>query len=69
VSTKKAVFYLAHPTLFDPPANGDPQAAGLVQSAIEDFSQQLAHVIRRFLRLKEWRDTECVVVGGDFIAS
>jgi hypothetical protein len=39
-------------------AEGEPEAAGLVQSAVEEFAQQLAKVIRRFLRLKEWRDTE-----------
>jgi predicted NBD/HSP70 family sugar kinase len=50
-------------------AEGDPEAAGVVQSAVEDFAQQLARVIRRFLRLKEWRDTECLVVGGGFRAS
>jgi hypothetical protein len=43
---------------------GDPEAAGLVHSAIEDFAQEFAAVIRRFLRLKEWKDTECIVVGG-----
>ena len=37
----------------------NPRAAALVQSAIEEFAQQLAYVIRRFMRLKEWRDTEC----------
>jgi predicted NBD/HSP70 family sugar kinase len=50
-------------------AEGEPEAAGLVQSAIEDFAQQLALVIRRFLRLKAWRDTECLVVGGGFSGS
>ena len=39
-------------------AKGDPEAAGLVQSAIEEFAQQLAQVIRRFLRLKAWREVE-----------
>jgi predicted NBD/HSP70 family sugar kinase len=48
---------------------GDPAAAGLVQSAVEEFAQQLAQVIRRFLRLKDWRDTECLVIGGGFRAS
>jgi predicted NBD/HSP70 family sugar kinase len=47
---------------------GDPTAAGLVQSAVEEFAQQLAQVIRRFLRLKDWRDTECLVIGGGFSA-
>jgi predicted NBD/HSP70 family sugar kinase len=50
-------------------ASGDPEAAGVVQGAIEDFAQELALVIRRFLRLKGWKDTERVVVGGGFRAS
>jgi predicted NBD/HSP70 family sugar kinase len=48
---------------------GDPEAAGILQGAIEDFSQELALVIRRFLKLKAWRDTERIVVGGGFRAS
>ncbi len=44
--------------------DGDPEAAGIVLSAVEEFAQQFAKVIRRFLRLKDWRDTECLVVGG-----
>jgi len=43
---------------------GDPEAAGLIHSAIEEFAQELAAVIRRFLRLKDWRRTEAIVVGG-----
>jgi predicted NBD/HSP70 family sugar kinase len=43
---------------------GDPEAAGLIHSVIEEFAQELAAVIRRFLRLKDWKDTECIVVGG-----
>ncbi len=50
-------------------SEGDPEAAGIVQGAIEDFSQELALVIRRFLKLKAWRDTERIVVGGGFRAS
>ena len=50
-------------------SEGDPEAAGLVQSAVEEFAQQLTAVIRRFLRLKDWRDTECLVIGGGFRAS
>src|SRR5882724_8620974 len=50
-------------------AEGDPEAAGILQGAIEDFSQEVAVVIRRFLRLKSWRDTERIVVGGGFRAS
>src|ERR687897_2202246 len=41
---------------------GDPEAAGVVQSAIEDFAQELTTVIRRFLRQKGWRDTERIAV-------
>src|SRR5262249_16585262 len=37
--------------------------------AIEDFARELALVIRRFLKLKGWRDTERIVVGGGFRAS
>ncbi len=43
---------------------GDPEAAGLIHSAIEEFAQELATVIRRFLRLKDWKDVERIVIGG-----
>jgi hypothetical protein len=43
---------------------GDPEAAGMVHSAIEEFAQEFAAVIRRFLRLKEWKDVERIAVGG-----
>src|ERR1700728_3002400 len=36
---------------------GEPEAAGVVHGAIEDFSQALAFVIQRFLKLKAWKDT------------
>lgn len=49
-------------------AEGAPEAAGLVQGAIEQFATQLAMVIRRFVRTKAWQDTECIVVGGGFTA-
>jgi len=42
----------------------DLPAAGLVMTAVEEFSQTLAAVIRRFLREKDWRGTQCIVVGG-----
>jgi hypothetical protein len=48
---------------------GDPEAGALVQSAVEDFAQQFVTVIRRFLKLKSWQGTECIVVGGGFRAS
>ena len=44
--------------------DGDGEAAGVIHGAIEEFSQEFAGVIRRFLRLKEWKDTERIVVGG-----
>jgi predicted NBD/HSP70 family sugar kinase len=50
-------------------SEGDPEVAGVVQGAIEDFAQELALVIRRFLKLKAWRDTEGIVMGGGFRAS
>src|SRR5262249_25815032 len=47
-------------------AAGDPEAAGVLQGAIEEFSQELARVVRELLKLKTWRDTECLAVGGGF---
>src|SRR5690606_4571691 len=47
-------------------AEGDTDAAGVVHSAVEEFAQQLAGVIRRFLKTKGWRDTESVAIGGGF---
>lgn len=49
--------------------DGDPEAAGVVLGTIEDFSSEFATVIRRFLRLKEWRGTQRIVVGGGLRAS
>ena len=40
-------------------AAGDSEAA-----AIESFAQRLAEVTQRFFRLKEWKQTERLVVGG-----
>ena len=40
-----------------------------MQGAIEDFAQEFAIVIRRYLKLKSWRDTERIVIGGGFRAS
>lgn len=48
---------------------GDLEAAGVVQGAIEDFSQTLAFVIQQFLKIKAWKDTERLVVGGGFRGS
>lgn len=48
---------------------GDAEAAGVVQGAIESFAVELSKVIRRFLRLKEWKDAERLVIGGGFSGS
>src|SRR3954462_5712387 len=48
---------------------GDPKAAALVHSATEDFAHELAEVIRRLLRLKEWRETQTILIGGGVRAS
>ncbi len=50
-------------------AEGDPLAAGLVHTAVEEFAVELATVVRRFLRLKDWHGTERIVVGGGLSAS
>ena len=43
---------------------GDSEVAGLIQTTVEEFAQRLAGVLRRFLRLKAWRDTQRVAIGG-----
>jgi len=48
---------------------GDAEAAGVIQGALEEYAQEFALVIRRYLRLKGWRDTERIVIGGGFRAS
>jgi hypothetical protein len=50
-------------------ADGDPEAAGVLHGAIEDFAQELALITRRFLKTKGWRDTERIVIGGGFRSS
>ena len=50
-------------------AEGDPEAAGVIHGAIEEFAQEFAQVIRRLLKLKDWKDTEAIVIGGGFRTS
>jgi hypothetical protein len=50
-------------------ARGDPEAAGIIQAAIEDFSQEFALIVRRFLKLKDWKEAQRVAVGGGFRGS
>ncbi|HEY4140588.1 MAG TPA: ROK family protein [Pseudolabrys sp.] len=45
------------------------EAAAVIHSAVEEFAQELALVIRRFLKLKAWKDTERFVIGGGFRGS
>jgi len=48
---------------------GDLKAAGALHGAIEDFAQELALIIGRFLKTKGWRDTEALRIGGGFRGS
>ncbi|MDQ4059846.1 MAG: ROK family protein [Pseudomonadota bacterium] len=48
---------------------GSLEARGVIQAATEAFSKELAKVIRRFLRLKAWRDVERLAVGGGLSGS
>jgi len=66
---KEASDEISKKALDDLLAKGDAEAAGIVQGAIEEFSQELALVIRRYLKTKGWKDTERIVVGGGFRAS
>jgi len=43
---------------------GAPAAAAALISAIHEFAEQLAWVIRQFRRRKCWREAERIVVGG-----
>src|SRR5436190_23072226 len=45
---------------------GDVEAAVVIQSAIEDYAQELAVVVRRFLKAKAWAGTDRIVMGGGF---
>ncbi len=49
--------------------NGDAEAAGILIGTIEDFAQEFAAVVRRFLKLDEWARTQRIVVGGGLRAS
>ena len=48
---------------------GEPRAAALVHSAVEEFGGKLAEVIRLFLKMPTWHQTDLIVVGGGFCAS
>src|SRR3569833_317040 len=48
---------------------GEPEAAGIIQGAIEEFASELSTVVLRFLKLKAWHDVARIVVGGGLRAS
>ena len=47
-------------------AGKDLEAIAVIQSAIEEYSQELALVVRRFLKAKAWEGTERIAIGGGF---
>ena len=49
--------------------DGAPEAAGVIQGAIEELSSELATVVKRLVKLKEWRRTQRIVIGGGLRAS
>ncbi|MFK8250346.1 ROK family protein [Ancylobacter terrae] len=46
-----------------------PRRQALALSAVEDYAQALAGVVRRFMRTKEWRETQRIVIGGGLSAA
>ena len=60
---------IAKKKLDDLLAKGDAESAGIVHGAIESFAQELAGVLRRFLKLNDWKDAERIVFGGGFAGS
>jgi predicted NBD/HSP70 family sugar kinase len=63
---KKAAENIGKSELDEALVGDDVTAAALVHGAIEEFAQELAYVIGRFLKTKAWADTERIVVGGGF---
>jgi predicted NBD/HSP70 family sugar kinase len=45
-------------------SKGEPVAGAVVHSAVEEFAQSLAEVIRRYLKQPAWKRVERIVVGG-----
>jgi len=45
-------------------AKGEPEAAGLIHTVIEEFTQEFAIVVRRLLKEKSWHDVERIAIGG-----
>jgi predicted NBD/HSP70 family sugar kinase len=42
------------------------EGAELLEGAIEEFAEELAHVVRRFLREPSWDKVQRIVIGGGF---
>ena len=49
--------------------SGKALAVGVLHTAIEEFAQELATVVLRFLELPPWKDTQRIVVGGGLSSS
>ena len=47
-------------------AKGDATAVGVVQAALDDFAERLVNVVRRFLKVPEWKNVERIAIGGGF---
>lgn len=47
-------------------AKGDAAAAGVVQAALDDFAERIVNVVRRFLKVPEWKKVERIAIGGGF---
>jgi ROK family len=45
---------------------GEPEAAGLLIGAIEDYAQELAKVIHRLLEVDGWQPADRIAAGGGF---
>ncbi|WP_137387601.1 ROK family protein [Rhodoligotrophos defluvii] len=55
---------LSKKTLDKMVTEGDPKAASIIIGTISEFGENLAHVVRRFRRRKDWRKVTAIVVGG-----
>ena len=44
--------------------DGDAEAAGVVQAALDDFARQLVQVIERYRKLPEWKKVTVIFIGG-----
>ena len=62
----KAAEKLSKSELDEALSGDDVAAAALVHGAIEEFAKELSYVTSRILKLKDWADTERIVVGGGF---